>query len=72
MLIGPALNVEPVQTSGLNGDHDSNICEVFVALPAKLLDDNIFGSWNYSFDLLVWERKPASPCESLLVVWVFA
>ena len=51
VLVGPLLDVRPVQSGGLNGNYDSNIREVFVALPAKLLDDNIFGSWNDCFDL---------------------
>ncbi len=56
----------------MDSNYDSNICNVFVSLPAKLLDDNVFGSWDDCFDLQVWERKSATSGESLVVVRIFA
>jgi hypothetical protein len=51
VLVGPLLDVRPVQSGSLNGHYDSNIRKVFVALPAELLDDHIFGGWYDRFDL---------------------
>jgi hypothetical protein len=51
VLVGPLLDVRPFQSGSLNGDYDSNIREVFVALPPELLDDHIFGGWYDRFDL---------------------
>jgi hypothetical protein len=51
VLVGPLLDVRPVQSGSLNCDYDSNIRKVFVSLPAEFLDDHIFGGWYDRFDL---------------------
>ena len=76
MLVAPAMDIEPVEVFGLDGDNIADVVSVFVAVarnrPAKFGDNNIFWSRQKHEAVKLSRLILTSAVESLFVVRIAA